>query len=137
MLGKLEAPRKGPGNARGGKAYSLPWSTGAALASVLNEALPVGDVAWETSPSVSGGNLSYLHKVIEQQDVYFFANSSNDPVNTTVRLKGKHRLERWDPHTGKIKAADCSETVINGKPACKVRLSLPPVHSVFLVTKSP
>lgn len=46
-----------------------------------------------------------------------------------MRLRGRLRLERWDPHTGRIghQEADLDANISS------VLLELPPVSSVFLV----
>ena len=88
---------------------------------------------FETGLRLSGGNLSYIHKVIDGADVYFFANSSDTAVDSQVRIRGKHKFELWDPHTGEIRAAEYSHGAINGRDVTRVRLALPPVKSVFLV----
>ncbi len=90
-------------NARGGKTYFAPEPTAHVLEAIIADALPVPDVAWEPKPKVSGGNLSYIHKVVAGHDVYFFANSSarrsrrscvcadacswNDGIRTPVRFR--------------------------------------------------
>jgi hypothetical protein len=93
----------------------------------------VPDVVWEESPQIVGGNLSYLHKVVEGREVYFFANSSDSPVDTHVRLRGTLQLEQWDPHTGKMAAIESAHLVVHDQPVTRVRLSLAPVQSTFLV----
>jgi hypothetical protein len=99
----------------------------------LDDAKLVPDVRWEQPLRVSGGNLSYLHKVAEGRDIWFFGNSSDTPVVVFVRLRGRHALERWDPHRGSIEP-QLAETVRDGDAeATRVRLSLGPVQSVFLV----
>jgi len=117
-------------NGRGGAAWFLAKPNTAVLAGVLAEALPEPDVAWVNRPTVRGGNLSCLHKEIGGRDFYFFANSSDTPVSTAVRLRGRRRLERWDPHTGKITP---QRAQIEGD-ATKVQVELAPVTSVFFVT---
>lgn len=124
---------RSPINRRGGRAYYLPQPRLETVAAVLEEALPQPDVGWETRPDVRGGYLSYLHKVVEGRHVYFFANSSDTPVDTWVRLHGAGLLERWDPHTGAIAPIECLEEVVAGRTVRRVRLGLPPVQSVFLV----
>ena len=91
------------------------------------------DVAWEQTPQVAGGNLSYIHKVVEGRDMYFFANSSDTPVETHVRLRGQLQLELWDPHTGKISALESAPLTDHEHPVTRVPLSLGPVQSMFLV----
>ena len=66
--------------------------------------------------SVSGGHLACLHEVVDGKDVWFFANSSDTPVDTTVPLRGEHQLERWDPHTGRIE--ECAANARGGSHSC-------------------
>jgi alpha-L-rhamnosidase len=142
-------------NAAGGKAYFLAKPAEDALRRAIDDALTVPDVAIEGRPQLSGGNLSYLHKRDGPRDVYFFANSSDTPIETHVRLRGRHRLEAWDPHTGKIAPAEQADARVgagssgglsqfsfdeNGtvpfgssSEVTRVRLVLPPVRSLFLV----
>ncbi len=89
-------------NKRGGAGWFVEAPRAAALANVLAEALPAPDVRWLNPPAVKGGNLTCLHKEIEGRQFYFFANSSDSSISTRVVLRGKQRLERWDPHDGRI-----------------------------------
>jgi hypothetical protein len=120
-------------NARGGRAWFIPSPSPAALKSVLDEALPDGDVVIEQDVATKGGNLSYIHKVKEGRDLYFFANSCDQDVDIWVRLRGKLALELWNPHDGRI--GQCEYTQASGKTGSvtRVRVKLPPVGSLFLV----
>jgi hypothetical protein len=100
---------------------------------VLDDALAVWDVEFEDDVVVRGGNLSYIHKVAGGRHVYFFGNSSDAPVDTHVRLKGKLRPEVWDPHTGRIARGEHTHLAESGQTLTRVRLRLGPVRSVFLV----
>ena len=90
-------------------------------------------MAFEQDVAVHNGNLSYIHKVVEGRDVYFMGNSSGDAVDTFIRLRGKHRLECWDPHTGRISACESEAIPGTAGEVTRVRLTLAPVRSVFLV----
>ncbi len=127
------SPHSARANAKGGKAYFAPVSRAAVLKTMLADALPVGDVTFEEDTEVAGGNLSYIHKVVNGRDVYFFGNSSETAVDTHVRLRGKLALERWDPHTGAFRPAESSQATEGGQDVTRVRLTLPAVRSVFLV----
>ena len=117
-------------HANGGTAQFVASPSAAALQAAISQALPQPDVAWQDPPTVSGGHVSYLHKELEGRHVWFFANSSDTPVDTRVALRGVFALERWDPHTGHIEpcpaAASQDRTI--------VRLQLAPVTSVLLVS---
>ena len=116
-------------NDRGGGAWFIETPDAANLARVLAEALPSPDVGWPEPPRVKGGHLTYLHKHIAGREFFFFANSSDTPVKTPVLLRGRLRLERWDPHTGRIALQPAD---LDGN-ASRVTLELPPVSSVFYV----
>lgn len=120
-------------NAKGGRAWFLPSPTAAALRSVLDEALPDGDVVIEQDLTVKGGNLSSIHKVKDGLSMVFLANSSDQEVDVWVRLRGKLTPELWDPHDGKIRPCDYSHVPGKTGDLTRVHLKLPPVHSVFLV----
>ena len=76
--------------------------------------------------------MSYLHKEIDGRHVWFFANSSDTPVDTTVDLRGTYSLERWDPHTGRIEP--CPATTSSDRTT--IHLQLAPITSVFVVSAS-
>lgn len=117
-------------NAHGGRAWFVPNAADPSLAKTLAEALPDPDIAWRNPPAVTGGHVTYLHKQIDGRDVWFVANSSDTPLDTTIVLRGVHRLERWDPHTGRIEP--CQAATSEGHTT--VHLQLAPVNSVFLVS---
>ena len=126
-------------NANGGKAYFAVRPTAGTLQAILDNALPIADVAFENPPAASsgGGMLSYLHKVKDGAHLYYFANSSNDRVDTWVRLRGKQTLQWGDPHTGAMTPADCVHTTEKGQELTRARLHLDPVKSVFLTGQAP
>ena len=124
-------------NAAGGKAIFIKKPTAEKLQAALDPLLPAWDVQFATLPAVAKGNLTYIHKVIDQQQVYFFANSSETRCNTQVQLRGNLDLEMWDPHTGRIGACEQIHANSSGEDKTTVRLDLAPVRSAFLVSKKP
>ena len=48
-------------------------------------------------------DIQYIHKVIDNRNVYFFANTGKSYIQTEVTLRGKMAMEEWDPHTGDIR----------------------------------
>ena len=135
----LARPAAGGGsvctNDKGGKAVFLPSPSPAALKAALDDVLAVYDVTFEAEPATPGGNLSYIHKVVEGRDVWFFGNSSDAPVDVPVRLRGRHVLERWDPHTGAIEALPAETLRAGDAEVTRARLSLGPVRSVFWIER--
>jgi hypothetical protein len=126
-------------NASGGKAYFVPnidegVEGTSRLAAVLNEAVAVWDVRFEDQIVIKSakGKLAYIHKVRDSADYYFFANSSDDSINTWVRLKGKLKPELLNPHTGAITAAEFENIKQDGQEVTRVRLTLEANKSVFV-----
>ena len=119
-------------NANGGKACYIPDPDGRKMREVLESTGLTFDVEYPVNPA-----LQYIHKVIDGRNVYFIANTGSGQVDTDVMLRGKLRLEEWDPHTGGIKGID-SESALHkdsDSEITKVKLNLKPYHSVFWVEK--
>lgn len=136
----LLAAMLGGGTKESGKssrrAHFLPDPSAAALLAALDDGAAAPDVAWQAPAEVNGGNLSYLHKVIEGRDVYFFANSSDEKAETTVCLRGRFAtMEIWDPHTGRVERLKSRRATDRGRDVTKFSLALPPVRSVFVVAR--
>jgi hypothetical protein len=76
--------------------------------------------------------LRNIHKVLDNKNLWFFANPELTPSTVDVELSGVYRLECWDPHTGEIKK--CLPTVEkDGKTS--FRLTVGGNRSVFVVEK--
>jgi hypothetical protein len=107
---------------------------------VLKEAVPVPDVDIQQAPTwpvkigpTYDGALTYLHKVKNGRDIYFFANSSDRPVDTNVILRGKKDLTICNPHSGEREQAQSGLSEVAGQPVSTVHLVLSPVSSLFYV----
>jgi hypothetical protein len=118
----------------GGRAYFAGNPTTGTLRAILDEALPDADVRFEGNPVVDsgGGLLSYLHKVKQGRHFYYFANSSDDPIDIQVRLRGCLNLHAWNPHEGTIRAIEGEHLTEFGRGFTRVRLELGPVRSLFI-----
>jgi hypothetical protein len=77
------------------------------------------------------GALTYIHKVKDGRDIYFFANSSPKNIDTKVTLRGKKALSVWNPHTGGQETAEFSAA----EAATTVHLVLPAVSSRFYISQ--
>ena len=106
----------------------------------MKEALPAPDVAFAEPqwPVIYGqnyaGSLTYIHKVKDGREVYYFANSSDKPVDTQVTLRGNMNLKIWDPMNGKIRPVDLTHSKnATGQDLTTVPLKLDPVTAVFFV----
>ena len=91
-----------------------------ALGKTLTDALPPDFAAHNPA-------IGFVHRKLDDADVYFVANTSNQAVHTRVGLRdAKARGEWWDPFTGAVSAADA------GNPA----LDLEPYESRLLMLSS-
>jgi hypothetical protein len=127
-------------SAQGGHAFFVPKWKDTLLADLIAQADPVPDVAIAAPPApvIIGhdyaGSLTYIHKVKDGRDIYFFANSSREPVDTKVTLRGDKKLSRWDPHTGERRVLEVSHASGALGPVTTAPLVLDGVHAVFFVT---
>jgi len=109
----------------------------------LKQVLPMRDVGFDAdilgamTPPKRGadydGALTYIHKVKDGRDVYFFANSSAKPIDTKVALRGDKTLAIWNPHTGEQQKAEITDGETAGQAITTLRLILPSVSSLFFV----
>jgi hypothetical protein len=105
----------------------------------LKQVLPLRDVDIQEPMGVLkrgpdyDGALTYIHKVKNDRDIYFFANSSPKAIDAKVVLRGKKALRIWNPHSGAQEAAEVTQAEAAGQPVTTVRLVLPPVSSRFFI----
>ncbi len=147
-------------NEAGGMAFFVPESDAGMLGKVLKQCLPVRDVqfaepGWNIGeitlykmgltldskewmdmqqPNYPGA-LTYTHKVKQGRDVYFFANSSENPVETEVILRGKMKLTLWDPLDGQKVSLNSVTRTIQGIECSVCSLKLPAIGSIFLIAE--
>jgi hypothetical protein len=127
-------------NSKGGRGYFIPRLGLKIVSAVLKDAIPVKDVDIQEAPmwpvkmeTAYDGALTYLHKIKGGRDIYYFANSSDKPIDTKVALRGDKTLEAWNPHTGEKQPAELIKTNENGQSVTTVKLSLAPVSALFFV----
>lgn len=115
----------------GGYAIRLCTRDAEALREALDAARPQYDVSF-----ASGQALRYIHKVWNGRHVYFFANFDPDLAESVVTLRGRHDLEAWDPHSGQSEPLRVTHSGKSGAELTHVRLALPHLKSLFLVSES-
>ena len=124
-------------NQAGGQALFLPSAHPWLLDFAMKLVLPQRDVDFQEpmAPLRRGndydGALTYIHKVKDGHDIYFFANSTSKNIDTKVTLRGKPSLAIWNPHTGGQEPAEFTPSEANGQPVTTVHLVLPAVSSRF------
>jgi hypothetical protein len=125
-------------NANGGIASFIPDLTQDKLQQTIDKLLPLPDVIMENNPQPASGNgmFSYLHKIKDNKSVYYFANSSDDRIDTYLDLKGKLHPQLWNVTDGNIvNITDVRLVKIKGHIYTRFKFSLPAVQSVFIVSK--
>lgn len=126
-------------NKAGGQALFLPNTDPWLMDYALKQVLPQRDVdIQEPLGLLRRGNqyegaLTYIHKVKDGRDIYFFANSSPQAIDTKVVLRGRKSLRIWNPHTGTQEPAEFTAGQANGKDVTTVHLVLPSVSSRFFI----
>ncbi len=124
-------------NNSGGMAIFLPKPDEISLREALDQKVQP-DIRFVPNPKLATdfGKFSYIHKVKNGKDMYYFANSSNENIETEVLLRGKLNLENWNPHNGEISGdLNVEYTTENGVVYSKYKLNLPPVKSTFWINK--
>src|SRR5262249_54158522 len=130
-------------NAAGGTSMYIQQAHPWLMDFALKQLLPLRDVdIQEPMAPLHRGNdydgaLTYIHKVKDNRDIYFFANSSPKAIDTKVGLRGEKKLGAWNPHPGEQAAAEFAGTEAGGQRITTVPLVLPPVSSIFFVGDAP
>ncbi|MGQ0634227.1 MAG: glycosyl hydrolase [Planctomycetaceae bacterium] len=122
-------------NAAGGASVFICVPTSAVLGQTLDKLGVTATVRFDGNPipSSGGGVFSYVHKVKEGRQIYFFANSSNDEVDTTAEVRGRIRPELWDPMTGEVRPLQADYVRDGGEEYTRFPLKLNAVSATFVV----
>jgi hypothetical protein len=123
-------------NAQGGKITFIPDPDAGVLSAVLSKINIIPDISFENNPQPSSGKgmLSYIHKTRDGKDIYYFANSSDDEVNTMVEARGNFRPEYRDPLNGNLTISKKVEYIEKaGQVYTRFPLKLGPVYSIFVI----
>jgi len=117
-------------NSKGGKACFIDSPDGHKLRETLQQMENAFDVDYPFNEDIR-----YIHKVVDDRDMFYFANTGGTNIETQVVLHGDIILEGWDPHTGgKQKLTTESRTGNNSDLSfTRVTLKLKPYQSCFWV----
>jgi len=75
------------------------------LAKALREAI-VPDVVIESADGGALPDVRYVHRRIGEENVFFFANTSDAAAKASISLETVGAVEEWDPETGERTTAD-------------------------------
>lgn len=125
-------------NQQGGQFAYLPTVDKQSMAAALTTMNITPDVAFDerSLPSLGAGCINYTHKQKDGRDIYYFINTTDNPMASMVTLRGKVKdLEIWDPHRGTTQKATAAkqETLADGTPVTVLPLKLDATASLFLV----
>jgi hypothetical protein len=97
----------------------------AELASALTRLLAPDLSAGDAAPGIG-----FIHRKLIDADIYFIANTSNRPVQTTASIRiASRNLEYWSPFSGEVRPGSCR--AVNGR--TETPLELAPYESRVLV----
>lgn len=125
-------------NPKGGQLIFIPKPDAAELSSAMNKMGITSDLVFESLPEINNDKteISYIHKIRENRNIYYIANSSDTSVETFIELRGTIKPEFWYPENGKMIPVNSAEIVKHGTHIyTRFWLELPPVKSVFIVEK--
>lgn len=125
-------------NEKGGKILFIPEPDQQSLAGALSAMKLNADVYFHNIPVTEedGVSVSYIHKVNEGRDIYYFINSGRQDLETEVDLRGRLDPEIWDPHTGEISGVkNIRYTDINGQTYTHLTLKMDASRSQFIISK--
>ena len=115
---------------KGGKALFISKPREKNLREYLTEISSDFDVDYPVNEDIR-----YIHKVIEGQDVFYFANTGSESVDLPVTLRGNMKLQSWDPHTGNITNIKSKNNIDSNtlKKSTGANLNLKPFQSCFWI----
>lgn len=125
-------------NSKGGQLIFLPKPDAANLSESFSRMGVAADLIFESLPKLNDEKteVSYIHKVKDNWQIYYIANSSDTPIKTYVEIRGKLNPELWSPESGKIFKVTNPIVVKHGnQDYTRFVLELPAVKSVFVVGK--
>jgi len=123
-------------NAKGGQLVFIPKPDAENLSEAFTQMGVAADLIFESLPKLNDDKteVSYIHKIKDNRNIWYIANSSDTPVKTFVELRGKLNPEFWNPSTGKILPITDVVSVKHGNQVySRFLLDLPAVKSVFVV----
>jgi len=126
-------------NKMNGRSVFIRKPDGNLMSLTLNKLNIDADVNFEGNPSPSsgGGMLSFIHKQKDNREIYYFANSSDETVETTVEVRGKIIPVLMNPTNGESDLIKDVEYIKkNGKDYTRFPLKLIAVTSTFVVSEN-
>ncbi len=116
-----------------GKSVFIRKLDGKLLAETIGNLSISADVVFEGNPGPM--SVSYIHKKKDNRDIYYFANSSDDTLETFAVVRGKIIPELWNPATGETTPIkEVVYTKKDGQESTRFPLKMKAVTSTFVVS---
>jgi len=118
----------------GGRAVYVAWSSPLTVElaeTILTDLLADGPPVDLSVDSPQRGDFVYLHRRVNEEDLYFVVNLGSRASTATLSFPAKDRIERWDALTGEV-APVLAYQRTNGR--AEVSLIFSPGSEVVLVT---
>lgn len=122
-------------NEGGGNACFIPESQRNQLDLCLNKMVQTFDVRIGKTEKLSGGTLSYIHKIVNNRNLYYFANSSDCRISVPVSLRGRLTLWSFNPHNGEIVKLPFRNEYSEEQQFTEILLELAPISSIFVISE--
>ena len=92
-------------------------------------------IRWTPHPAIAGKGYSTISTNKKTaKEIYFFSNSTDDTFTTPVELRGRWKLQEWDPYTGAIRDLTTPSYVQrHGTDYTRFDLHMPAVHATFII----
>ena len=100
----------------------------------LNSVYPEFEALGLANYIPGGGMLNHIHKRRDDCDIYYFSNTTNDPFDSYLLLRGRLSPEEWDPYTGKTHPLAHSSVDFRDTHYTRIPVSLPPSGSILIVS---
>lgn len=125
-------------NQQGGQLAFIRNTDKISLEKALNALNIMADIQINTNFAEESniGYVNYIHKNKDGKDIYFFTNTTENPLSAQISLRGQFdEVEIWNPHTGDIaKVPEIEKNMqSDGTFRTDLKVSLPAVSSIFII----
>ena len=100
----------------------------------LNSVYPEFEALGLSKRIPGGGMLNHIHKKHGDCDVYYFSNTTNDPFDSYLLLRGRLHPEEWDPYTGETKPLPHTVVIYKNNEYTRIPVKLAPSTSILFVS---
>lgn len=122
-------------NAQGGKSFFVADPNVKTMEAAFDTLGVSASVSFFNNPVLASGRgeLSYIHRVAGDCNIYFVANSSDEALHTKMKIPKWQRLSLWNPDTGEITPIRPDYIIDRDGECVEFALHLDPVQSHFII----